>query len=164
MERENHGALTFLGVVTILYGLAYALLGTLSLLGIIVGVLPGHEEQKILIVVLSYLITIIALIGGTTSIKGSYQNTKKISIILIIIGLISLICNKLTQNMFNSFDCIAIVLGIGIFYLAVSAEKRQQEIIKAKKEIEKKKKQKTKTVQKETKKKSNKKVTTKKEK
>ena len=57
MEKENHGALTFLGVVMILYGLTYAVLGTLSLAGTITGVLPGHEKQEIIVIVLSYIIT-----------------------------------------------------------------------------------------------------------
>lgn len=141
MEKENHGALTFLGIVSILYGLIYALLGTLSLIGSITGIFPGHEEQKIITVVLSYTITIISIIVGITSIKGKDKKTKRIGIILVALGLISLIYNQLTQNIFNSFDCIAIVLGAGIIYLSYVAEIRHTELKKAierKKEKEKK--------------------------
>ena len=51
MKSEGHGTLTFLGVVMIIFGLVYALLGTLSLMGTITGVLPGHEEQEIIVVI-----------------------------------------------------------------------------------------------------------------
>ena len=131
MEKENHGALTFLGVVMILYGLTYAVLGTLSLAGTITGVLPGHEKQEIIVIVLSYIITLISLIGGVASIKGKYKSAKTIGIIFAIVGLASLISNQLTQDMFNSFDCIAMVLGAGIFYLASAAKIRHKELEKA---------------------------------
>lgn len=163
MEKEKHEALTFLGIVSIIYGLMYALLGTLSLMGSITGVFPGHERQEIVIVVLSYIITIISIIIGITSIKGKYKSTKKIGAILIAVGLISLIYNQLTQNMFNSFDCIAIVLGAGIIYLAYVAEIRDKELKKALERKERKKKEKKLDETKEKpKKKTTKKTTTKK--
>lgn len=161
MEKENHGALTFLGVVMILYGLIYAILGTLSILGTITGVLPGHEKQEIIVIILSYVITLISLIGGIASIKGKYKIAKTIGIIFAIIGLISLISNQLTQDMFNSFDCIAMVLGAGIFYLASVAEIRHKELEKARAR-QKQKKANEATKKEESKKHSTKKVTTKK--
>ena len=159
MEKENHGALTFLGVVMILYGLTYAVLGTLSLAGTITGVLPGHEKQEIIVIVLSYMITLISLIGGVASIKGKYKSAKTIGIIFAIVGLASLISNQLTQDMFNSFDCIAMVLGAGIFYLASVAEIRHKELEKAR---ARQKKAKEATKKEERKKPSTKKTTTKK--
>ena len=159
MEKENHGALTFLGVVMILYGLIYAILGTLSLAGTITGVLPGHEKQEFIVVVLSYIITLISLIGGIASIRGKYKTAKTIGIIFAIVGLTSLISNQLTQDIFNNFDCIAMVLGVGIFYLASVAEIRQKELEKAK-ETQKQKRKKEKEA---TKKEKNKKPATKKE-
>lgn len=168
MERENHGALTFLGVVMILYGLTYAILGTLSLAGTITGVLPGHEKQEFIVVVLSYIITLISLIGGIASMRGKYKTAKTIGIIFAIVGLASLISNQLTQDMFNSFDCIAMVLGTGIFYLASVAEIRQKALEKAKERQKKKQKKEKETTKKEvskkptTKKATAKKTTTKK--
>lgn len=161
MEKENHGALTFLGVVMIIYGLTYAILGTLSLAGTITGVLPGHEKQEIIVIVLSYIITLISLIGGVASIKGKYKSAKTIGIIFAIVGLASLISNQLTQDMFNSFDCIAMVLGAGIFYLASVAEIRHKELEKARAR-QKQKKAKEATKKEERKKPSTKKTTTKK--
>lgn len=152
MKKENHGALTFLGTVMIIYGLIYALLGTLSLTGTIIGVLPGHEQKEIIIIILSYTITLISVVCGIMSIKGKYKNAKIISILLAAIGLISLIYTQITQNMFNSFDCIAIVLSAGIFYLNLLAEKRHVEFLKAQKQKKQKNVKKKKTTKTTTKK------------
>lgn len=96
----------------IIYGLIYALLGTLSLTETIIGVLPGHEQKEIIIIIiiLSYTITLISVVCGIMSIKGKYKNAKIISILLAAIGLISLIYTQITQNMFSNFDCIAIIV------------------------------------------------------
>ena len=134
MKKWNHGALTFLGTVMIIYGLIYALLGTLSLTETIIGVLPGHEQKEIIIIILSYTITLISVVCGIMNIKGKYKNAKIISILLAAIGLISLIYTQITQNMFSSFDCIAIVLSTGIFYLNLLAEKRHIKFLKAQKQ------------------------------
>lgn len=157
MKKEKHGALTFLGIVMIIYGLMYALLGTLSLTETIMGVLPGHEQKEIIIIILSYTITLISVVCGIMNIKGTYKTAKMMSIILAAIGLISLIYTQITQNMFNSFDCIAIILSTGVFYLNLLAEKRHIEFLKAQK-------QKKKTKQKSVKKKKKSNTTTKKEK
>jgi len=128
MKSEGHGTLTFLGVVMIIFGLVYALLGTLSLMGTITGVLPGHEEQEIIIVILSYIIAILAIIGGISSVRGKYTIAKTISLIFAIVGLVSLIYNQVTQDTFNNFDCITMVLGAGIFYLATTAKKEDDQV------------------------------------
>lgn len=118
----------------IIYGLIYALLGTLSLTETIIGVLPGHEQKEIIIIILSYTITLISVVCGIMNIKGKYKNAKIISILLAAIGLISLIYTQITQNMFSNFDCIAIVLSTGIFYLNLLAEKRHIKFLKAQKQ------------------------------
>ena len=135
MKSEGHGTLTFLGVVMIIFGLVYALLGTLSLMGTITGVLPGHEKQEIIIVILSYIIAILAIIGGITSVRGKFATARTVSLIFAVIGLVSLIYNQVTQDTFNNFDCITMVLGAGICYLATTAKKEDDQIkaIQAKK-------------------------------
>lgn len=137
----------------IIYGLIYALLGTLSLTETIIGVLPGHEQKEIIIIIiiLSYTITLISVVCGIMNIKGKYKNAKIISILLAAIGLISLIYTQITQNMFSSFDCIAIVLSTGIFYLNLLAEKRHVEFLKAKKQKTVKKRKSNKTTTKKRK-------------
>ena len=128
MKSEGHGTLTFLGVVMIIFGLVYALLGTLSLMGTITGVLPGHEEQEIIIVILSYIIAILAIIGGISSVRGKFATARTVSLIFAVIGLVSLIYNQVTQDTFNNFDCITMVLGAGIFYLATTAKKEDDQV------------------------------------
>ena len=41
----------------IIYGLIYALLGTLSLTETIIGVLPGHEQKEIIIIIIIKFLT-----------------------------------------------------------------------------------------------------------
>ena len=160
MKKENHEMLTFIGIVTIIYGLMYAILGALSSYGIIEWALPAHDNHYKLALTLSYLITIISFVNGILSIKGSFKKNIRVSIILSIMGLISLIYNLLTQNIFNNFDCIAIVLGLASIYLTLSAENRQKEF---KKSFKRKKKKETinntkKKVEKETKNNTKKKI------
>ena len=152
MKKENHEMLTFIGIVTIIYGLMYAILGALSSYGIIEGALPAHENHYKLALTLSYLITIISFVNGILSIKGSFKKNIRVSIILSIMGLISLIYNLLTQNIFNNFDCIAIVLSLASIYLTLSAENRQKEFKKSFKRKKKKetKNNKKKKIEKET--------------
>ena len=126
MKKESNGALTFFGILMILFGLVYAILGTLSLMGTITGLLPGHEKQEIIIVVLSYVIAIISFIGGIASVKRKYGTAKVIGLVFTIVGLASLIYVQLTQETFNTFDCIAMLLGVSIFYLSSTAKQKKQ--------------------------------------
>lgn len=130
MKEERSGALKLLGVIMILFGIGYAILGTLSLLGIIIGPLPGHEHGEAVIVTLSYITLIVAILGGIASIKGSLKNVRIIGIIFIAIGIISLIYTYLIEKIFNNFDCITVVLGIGIIILA-TLSKMENEKVKA---------------------------------
>ena len=130
MKEERSGALKLLGVIMILFGIGYALLGTLSLLGIIIGPLPGHEHGEAVIVTLSYITLIVAILGGIASIKGSLKNVRIIGIIFIAIGIISLTYTYLIEKIFNNFDCITVVLGIGIIILA-TLSKMENEKVKA---------------------------------
>ena len=133
LKEEGSGALKLLGVIMILFGIGYAFLGTLSLLGVIIGPLPGHEHGEAVIVTLSYITLIVAILGGIASIKSSLNNVRVIGVIFATIGIISLIYTYLTQRVFNNFDCITIVLGIGIIILA-TLSKMENEKIKAIKE------------------------------
>ena len=136
MKEERSGALKLLGVIMILFGIGYAILGTLSLLGIIIGPLPGHEHGEAVIVTLSYITLIVAILGGIASIKGSLKNVRIIGIIFIAIGIISLIYTYLIEKIFNNFDCITVVLGIGIIILA-TLSKMENEKVKAVREAKK---------------------------
>lgn len=124
MKKEEHTALKIIGFITIIYGIAYAVLGTLSLIKLITGVLPGHEQQKILLSILSYIVTIVSIYAGVICIKGNVKKIKFISIILGIVGLISFIYNQIIIDFCNNFDGIALVLGVGIYILAITHEKK----------------------------------------
>ena len=138
LKKEEHTALKIIGSISILYGIIYAILGTLSLIKIISGVLPGHEQQKIILTILSYIITIISIYIGVICIKGNIKKIKFISIILTIIGLISFIYNQVIIDFCNNFDGIAVVLGIGIYILAITQEKKMKTGKKNQKQKEKK--------------------------
>lgn len=126
LKKDGQEALTFLGIVIIIYGILYAVLGTLSYLNSITGVLPIHEQQDILALLLTYIITILSILIGLGSIKKKYSIIQLAGIIFAIIGLISLIYNQITQNFFNNLDCIAIVLGAGICIIAIINERKKR--------------------------------------
>lgn len=153
MKSEGSGSLNFIGIIMIIFGLAYAILGSLSIMGIITGVFPCLESQELIIILLTYITSIIAIIGGIISVKGNYKKIQTIGIIFAIIGLVSLIYIQLTQDFFNNFDCITIVLGIGITALATVAKEKEKEKEKEKKKTRKapkKKKSSTTTKKKKT--------------
>lgn len=152
MKSEGSGSLNFIGIIMIIFGLAYAILGTLSIMGIITGVFPCLESQELIIILLTYITSIIAIIGGIISVKGNYKKIQTIGIIFAIIGLVSLIYTQLTQDFFNNFDCITIVLGIGITALATVAKEEENKEKEKKKtrKAPKKKKSSTTTKKKKT--------------
>ena len=106
------------GFLLLIFGLIYAVVGTLSLVGAMEGVLPGHENEEIIIIVLAYSVALLAIIGGMAGIAGKNSVAKPIGLIFAILGLGSLIYVQVTQDSFNLFDCIAMVLGVATYCLA----------------------------------------------
>ena len=53
MKNSNATALKLIGMIMIVFGLIYAVVGTLALMGTLNNVLPGHETQEVLVVVLA---------------------------------------------------------------------------------------------------------------
>lgn len=123
MNKKGSGSLKILGILLIIFGLIYGILGTLCLAGTIEGLLPGHEEQEAIVIILSYVISLLAIIGGIASIISKLKLARVIGLIFAIVGLGSLIYTQLAHDAFNIFDCIAMVLGVAIFYLAKSDKK-----------------------------------------
>ena len=61
-EKSNNSAsLKVLGVIALLFGLVYAVVGTLVLMGLLEGLLPGHETQEIIVIVLAYAVALFGL-------------------------------------------------------------------------------------------------------
>ena len=111
--KKNTGVLKGFGFVMIIFGVIYAILGTLALAGVLGGILPGHESQEVLVLFLAY---------ATACLRGNMQTARIFGGIIAVIGLVSLIYLQITQDTFNLFDCIAVVLGVSIFYQAGKAE------------------------------------------
>lgn len=63
-KYSNSGTLKIFGAVALLFGIVYAILGTLALTGAVSGLLPGHEAQEALVVVLAYAVAILAIISA----------------------------------------------------------------------------------------------------
>lgn len=117
-KKSNAGVLKFFGIVMILFAIIYAVVGTLAIAGFAEGILPGHETQEIIIIVLAYAVAVLSLICGIACVKGSFGVCRAFGLLFAVVGLVSLIYMQVTQSSFNLFDCIAMVLGVAIYYLA----------------------------------------------
>lgn len=118
---ENKGSskvLRFFGILMIAFGLIYGILGFLALAGTLIGLLPGHENQEMLIVVLAYALTLLAVICGIACIRGMQGVSRILGTVFAVIGLVSLIYTQITQDQFSIFDCIAVVFGAAIASVA----------------------------------------------
>ena len=116
--EKNYDPMKICGIVMMVYGVLYALLGMMAIIGMVQGLMPGHEAGEIAIVALSYVIAILAIICGFACIKGNNGMASVLGLIFAIMGLISLVYAQISQDAFNLFDCITMVLGVAIFYLA----------------------------------------------
>lgn len=125
MDQNNKTyswVLTLFCIIIGLFGLLYAVLGTLSLAGTLTGVLPGHEAEEILIIVLSYSIAVIAIICCIACLAKKMNLCSIMGLIVGLIGLLSLIYMQIAQNTFSIFDCVAMVLGFEIFSLSAKSK------------------------------------------
>ena len=62
MDKNNSSVLKVFGIVMILFGAVYAILGTVALMGELGGLLPAHADQETLIVVLAYGVALLAIV------------------------------------------------------------------------------------------------------
>ena len=121
--NSNNGALKAIGVIMIIFAIIDALVGTLALNGVLSNVLPGHEKQEIMIVVLGYAVALLALICGIVCIKGATGASKFFGLLFTVIGLASLIYQQLAHDSFSLPDCLAMCFGVAIYSTAKSVEK-----------------------------------------
>lgn len=54
--EKNYDPMKICGIVMMVYGVLYALLGMMAIIGMVQGLMPGHEAGEIAIVALSYVI------------------------------------------------------------------------------------------------------------
>ena len=123
MKNTNSGALKACGIMMIIWGLVYALVGTMALAAAVSNELPGYETQEAVIVVLAYALALLGLICGIVCLKGVTGSAKACGIIFAGIGLASLIYQQLACDTFAMADCLAMCCGILIFSIASKVEK-----------------------------------------
>lgn len=123
MKNEVNSSLKVMGILMTLFGVIYAVVGTLALTGTLTNVLPAHETQEILVIVISYAVALFAIIGGIAAVKGDLKISKVIGAVFAVVGLGSLIYMQLAYGTFNLFDCMAMVLGVSVVFLANKLEK-----------------------------------------
>ena len=123
MKNTNSGALKACGIMMIIWGLVYALVGTMALAAAVSNELPGYETQEAVIVVLAYALALLGLICGIVCLKGVTGAAKVCGIIFAGIGLASLIYQQLACDTFAMADCLAMCYGILIFSIASKVEK-----------------------------------------
>lgn len=112
---KSNSTMKVSGILTILFGIVYAILAIMAYTGSVQGLLPGHESQEVMVAVLSAAVALLALIGGICAVMGNKPVAKVIGFVFAAVGLVSLIYLQFTQNAFNIADCIAMVLGVMLF-------------------------------------------------
>ena len=118
MNHSNNTALKFVGVLMVIFAIIYAAVGTLALAGMLKGVLPGHESQEILVIVLAYVVALCALLCGVVCVKGALGAAKLFGAIFAVAGLASLVYLQLSHSQFSIMDCLALCFGVTIIFLA----------------------------------------------
>ena len=113
-SKQSSGALKGFGVVLLLFGLVYAVVGTLALVGTMKGVLPGHETQEILVVVLAYAVAVLNVLTGIVCLAGARTAARVLGVIVAIVGAAGVIYNQIALDSFNYFDFVSLLLGISI--------------------------------------------------
>lgn len=117
-HNTSSGTLKIFGIIAILFGIIYAILGTLALTGAVTGLLPGHESQEALIMILAYAVAVLAIVCGAACIKNAYSVCRALGLVFAVLGLVSLLYLQFTQDSFSLADCIALVLGAAIYGIA----------------------------------------------
>ena len=113
-SKQSSGALKGFGVVLLLFGLVYAVVGTLAMVGTMKGVLPGHETQEILVVVLAYAVAVLNVLTGIVCLAGARTAARVLGVIVAIVGAAGVIYNQIVLDSFNYFDFVSLLLGISI--------------------------------------------------
>lgn len=108
-----------------IFSFVYAIVGTLSLVGMIKGALPGHESQEMMVVILAYAVAVCGIICGIVCMKGMAGMAKVFGALFTVCGLASLVYVQITQGSFSTFDCLAACYGIAIFKIASDVEKAE---------------------------------------
>lgn len=125
IKNQNLIVLKFMGRIMIIFAIVYAIVGTLALMGIVSGILPGYESQEVLLVILAYGVSLITLICGFACVIGNTGLVKVSGVTFAVLGFASLIYLQFVQDTFNIVDCLVVCYGISVFFISSKIDKSE---------------------------------------
>lgn len=124
MDQKTNGiTLKIFGVIMLLFGLVYGIVGSLALAGTLQGVLPGHQAQEILVIVLAYGVALLAIVCGILCLKNVAAGAMVTGILLALLGLAGVVYNQIALDSFNLFDMLGLLFGVSIAATAMKLRK-----------------------------------------
>ena len=122
-QNTNRTTLKIFGVIMLLFGLVYGIVGSLALAGTLQGVLPGHQAQEILVIVLAYGVALLAIVCGILCLKNVAAGALVTGILLALLGLAGVVYNQIALDSFNLFDMLGLLFGVSIAATAMKLRK-----------------------------------------
>lgn len=122
-QNTNRTTLKIFGVIMLLFGLVYGIVGSLALAGTLQGVLPGHQAQEILVIVLAYGVALLAIVCGILCLKNVATGAMVTGILLALLGLAGVVYNQIALDSFNLFDMLGLLFGVSIAATAMKLRK-----------------------------------------
>ena len=122
-QNTNRTTLKIFGVIMLLFGLVYGIVGSLALAGTLQGILPGHQTQEILVIVLAYGVALLAIVCGILCLKNVATGAMVTGTILALLGLAGVIYNQIALDSFNLFDMLGLLFGVSIAATAMKLKK-----------------------------------------
>lgn len=124
MDQKTNGiTLKIFGMIMLLFGLVYGIVGSLALAGTLQGVLPGHQAQEILVIVLAYGVALLAIVCGILCLKNVATGAMVTGILLALLGLAGVVYNQIALDSFNLFDMLGLLFGVSIAATAMKLRK-----------------------------------------
>ena len=124
MDQKTNGiTLKIFGLIILLFGLVYGIVGSLALAGTLQGVLPGHQAQEILVIVLAYGVALLAIVCGILCLKNVATGAMVTGILLALLGLAGVVYNQIALDSFNLFDMLGLLFGVSIAATAMKLRK-----------------------------------------
>ena len=122
-QNTNRTTLKIFGVIMLLFGLVYGIVGSLALAGTLQGILPGHQTQEILVIVLAYGVALLAIVCGILCLKNVTAGAMVTGILLALLGLAGVVYNQIALDSFNLFDMLGLLFGVSIAATAMKLRK-----------------------------------------
>ena len=122
-QNTNRTTLKIFGVIMLLFGLVYGIVGSLALAGTLQGILPGHQTQEILVIVLAYGVALLAIVCGILCLKNVATGAMVTGILLARLGLAGVVYNQIALDSFNLFDMLGLLFGVSIAATAMKLRK-----------------------------------------